>query len=71
MKEMGLASDPNKVIKIPNFKQAKVREAKKIVNQEESDDDSEEEVEVQPVVKKEVVQILEKEAKALRPRRFM
>ncbi|XP_047025459.1 nucleolar protein 16 [Helicoverpa zea] len=70
MKEMGLANDPNKVIKIPNFKQEKVKLAKRIVNQEESDDESEEEV-VQPVVKKEVVEILEKEAKAPRPRRFM
>lgn len=70
MKDMGLANDPNKVIKIPNFKQEKVRQAKKIVNQEESDEESEEE-EVQPVVKKEVVEILEKEAKAPRPRRFM
>lgn len=70
MKEMGLANDPNKVIKIPNFKQEKVKLAKRIVNQEESDDESEEEV-VQPVVKKEVVEILEKEAKAPKPRRFM
>lgn len=71
MKEMGLATDPNKVIKIPNFKQAKVREAKRIVNQESDEESEEEEVVVQPVVKKEVVEILEKEAKALRPRRFM
>lgn len=71
MKDMGLANDPNKVIKIPNFKQDKVKLAKKIVNQEESDEESEEET-IQPVVvKKEVVEILEKEAKAPRPRRFM
>ncbi|CAH1636560.1 unnamed protein product [Spodoptera littoralis] len=71
MKEMGLANDPNKVIKIPNFKQEKVKQAKKIINQEESDEDSEEEEVVQPVVKKEVVEMLEKEARAPRPRRFM
>lgn len=71
MKDMGLANDPNKVIKIPNFKQDKVKLAKRIVNQEESDEESEEE-RVQPVViKKEVVEILEKEAKEPRPRRFM
>lgn len=68
---MGLANDPNKVIKIPNFKQEKVKQAKKIVNQEESDEDTEEEEVVQPVVKKEVVEMLEKEARAPRPRRFM
>lgn len=68
---MGLANDPNKVIKIPNFKQEKVKQAKKIVNQEEFDEDTEEEEVVQPVVKKEVVEMLEKEARAPRPRRFM
>lgn len=69
MTEMGLANDPNKVLKIPNFKQEKVKMAKKIVNQDDSDNDVEEET--LPVVKKEVVEILEKEAKAPRPRRFM
>lgn len=71
MNEMGLANDPNKVIKIPNFKQEKVKIAKKIVNQESDDDEESEEEIVHPVVKKEVVAILEKEAKASRPRRFM
>ncbi|CAB3227037.1 unnamed protein product [Arctia plantaginis] len=71
MKEMGLASDPNKVIKIPNFKQEKVKIAKKIVNEDESDDDDVEEEIVQLVPKKEIVEILEKEARAPRQRRFM
>lgn len=68
MKEMGLANDPNKVIKIPNFKQEKVRVAKKIVNEDESDSEIEEVV--QTVPKKEVAEILEKEARAPRQRRF-
>lgn len=71
MQEMGLASDPNKVIKIPNFKQDKVKIAKKIVNEDESDDQDVEEEIVQPVPKNEIVEILEKEARAPRPRRFM
>lgn len=72
MKEMGLANDPNKVIKISNFKQDKVKLAKKIVNQESLDDDDDDDEElVQPIPKKEVVEILEKEARAPRPRRFM
>lgn len=66
---MGLANDPNKVISIPNFKQEQLLRAKKIVN----NDESEEEVEV---VKKRppklrVAEKLEQEAKAPRERKFM
>ncbi|XP_047990218.1 nucleolar protein 16 [Leguminivora glycinivorella] len=70
LKEMGLANDPNKAIKIPNYKQEQLKRAKKIVNQEESSE-SEEDVEVKIIPKKEVVERLEKEARAPRERRFM
>lgn len=65
---MGLAHDPNKIIKIPNFKQNQLKMAQKMVNENES----EEEEEVLKIVpKKEVVEKLEKEARAPRERRFM
>lgn len=69
LKEMGLATDPNKVIKIPNFKQDQIKKAKRMVNQ----DESEEEVEaiVRKPIKKEVAEKLEKNAKAPKERRFM
>lgn len=68
--EMGLANDPNKVIKIPNFKQEQLRIAKKIVNNGETDDDEETTVtRVPPKIR--VAQALEKEAKAPRERKFM
>ncbi|KOB69434.1 Nucleolar protein 16 [Operophtera brumata] len=69
LKNMGLVNDPNKAIKIPNFKEMKMKQAKKIVN----DDESEEEEEVQrpPPAKKEIAEILEKEARAPRARKFM
>ncbi|CAH2046994.1 unnamed protein product, partial [Iphiclides podalirius] len=67
--DMGLANDPNKVIKIPNFKQEKFKQAKAIVNRGEIEH-VEEEVPQLPV-KKEVAEKLEKEAKAPRERRFM
>ncbi|XP_063534666.1 nucleolar protein 16 [Cydia strobilella] len=70
LKEMGLANDPNKAIKIPNYKQEQLKRAKKIVNQEESSE-SEEDTEVKIIPKKEVVERLEKEARAPRERRFM
>ncbi|XP_063622092.1 nucleolar protein 16 [Cydia splendana] len=70
LKEMGLANDPNKAIKIPNYKQEQLKRAKKIVNQEESSE-SEEDTEVNIIPKKEVVERLEKEARAPRERRFM
>lgn len=67
--DMGLANDPNKVIKIPNFKQEKLKQAKEIVSKGEIEQ-IEEETTPLPV-KKEVAEILEKEAKAPRERRFM
>lgn len=69
LKEMGLASDPNKAVKIPNYKQEQLKRAKKMVSQESSE--SEEEVEVKIIPKKEIVEKLEKEARAPRQRRFM
>lgn len=68
LKEMGLANDPNKALKIPNFKQEQLKKAKKMVNDGESE--SEEEL-IKIVPKIEIVQKLEKEAKAPRERRFM
>lgn len=68
LKEMGLANDPNKAVKIPNFKQEQLKKAKKIVKDEESDSEEEQ---IKVVPKFEVVQKLEKEAKAPRERRFM
>ncbi|XP_063362728.1 nucleolar protein 16 isoform X1 [Cydia amplana] len=70
LKEMGLANDPNKAIKIPNYKQEQLKRAKKIVNQEESSE-SEEDIEVKIIPKIEVLARLEKEARAPRQRRFM
>ncbi|KAI8421614.1 hypothetical protein MSG28_009624 [Choristoneura fumiferana] len=69
LREMGLASDPNKAVKIPNYKQEQLKRAKKMVSQESSE--SEEEVEVKIIPKKEIVEKLEKEARAPRQRRFM
>lgn len=66
---MGLANDPNKVIKIPSFKKEQLRRAKEMVNNGESE--SEEEVEVLKAPKFEVVEKLEKEARAPRERKFM
>ncbi|KAJ0183196.1 hypothetical protein K1T71_001172 [Dendrolimus kikuchii] len=70
LKEMGLAHDPNKIIKIPNFKQDQLKVVKKIVNVSESEEEEEEEVQ-QIVPKKEVIEKLEKEARLPRERRFM
>ncbi|XP_068633892.1 nucleolar protein 16 [Battus philenor] len=69
--DMGLANDPNKVIKIPNFKQQKLKEAKVIVGKGEIDNSDEEEIVTQVPIKKEVVEKLEKDARAPRERRFM
>lgn len=65
---MGLANDPNKVIKIPSFKQEQLKRAKQMVNQ-----DFEEEEEAVPAIvpKSEVIEKLEKVAKAPRQRKFM
>ncbi|CAK1585264.1 unnamed protein product [Parnassius mnemosyne] len=68
--EMGLANDPNKVIKIPNFKQEKLKQAKEIVSKGESGILETEEETSQIPIKKEVAEKLEKEAKAPRERRF-
>ncbi|KAL0830454.1 hypothetical protein ABMA28_002621 [Loxostege sticticalis] len=68
LKEMGLANDPNKVIKIPNFKREQLKKAKKMVNDDETE--SEEET-IKVIPKIEVVEKLEKEAKAPRERKFM
>lgn len=68
---MGLADDPNKVIKIPSFKESMFKQARKIVrnNSEESDEEIEEVL--TPAPKKEVAEQLEKQAKAPRQRKFM
>lgn len=66
---MGLANDPNKVIKIPNFKQEQLRIAKKIVNDGETDDEETTVTRVPPKIR--VAEALEKEAKAPRERKFM
>lgn len=68
---MGLADDPNKVIKIPSFKEAKLKQARKIVNSESEDSEDEVEQVSMPAPKKEVALQLEKQAKAPRPRKFM
>ncbi|RVE54225.1 hypothetical protein evm_001052 [Chilo suppressalis] len=70
LKEMGLANDPNKVLKISNFKQDQLKKAKKITKQES---ESEEEIEKKPKIppKFDVVHKLEKEANAPRERKFM
>lgn len=66
---MGLVNDPNKAIKIPNFKEMKLKQARKIVNNDESEE--EEEVTSHPPSKKAVAEVLEKEARAPRTRKFM
>lgn len=68
LRDMGLATDPNKTIKIPNFKKEQVIKAKQIVNE---DSDLEEEVVVRVPRKGHVVEILEKECKAPRERKLM
>ncbi|KAL4709427.1 hypothetical protein ACJJTC_019724 [Scirpophaga incertulas] len=68
LKEMGLANDPNKVIKIPNFKQQQLKRAKSMTDS--ADCDTEDDQEIQPP-KIEVLQKLEQEAKAPRKRKFM
>lgn len=69
LKEMGLANDPNKVIKIPSFKKQQLKKAKQMVNPDDSE--SEEEVVPRKPLKMEVVEKLEKDAKAPKERRFM
>lgn len=69
LREMGLVSDPNKTIKIPNFKQTQIQRAKQMVNQIDSDEEVETVVRLPP--KKEVAEKLEKQAKAPRKRMFM
>jgi hypothetical protein len=71
LKEMGLANDPNKAVKIPNFKQEQLKKAKKNLRDINSDTDEEEEEIVKTPIKVEVMQKLEKEAKAPRERKFM
>ncbi|XP_053604888.1 nucleolar protein 16 [Plodia interpunctella] len=72
LKEMGLATDPNKAIKIPNFKQQQLKRARQMVNEGESgsEGEMEENVDKQPI-KGHIVGLLEKESKAPRERRFM
>ncbi|XP_026748951.1 nucleolar protein 16 [Galleria mellonella] len=70
LREMGLTTDPNKTIKIPNFKQEQVKKAKTIMKDDEIDMD-EEEVKVRIPRKVHVVEELEKESKAPRERKFM
>ncbi|CAG9787853.1 unnamed protein product [Diatraea saccharalis] len=69
LKEMGLANDPNKVIKIPNFKQEQLKKAIKLVKNYNSESEQEENVYKPPKI--DVLEKLEKEAKAPRERRFM
>ncbi|XP_045769384.1 nucleolar protein 16 [Maniola jurtina] len=72
LRDMGLASDPNKAISIPSFKEEKLRKALAIVNNAESDLEEEQEVVVpRPAPKIRVAEQLEQEAKAPRERRFM
>ncbi|VVD00597.1 nucleolar protein 16 [Leptidea sinapis] len=71
LRDMGLANDPNKVIKIPNLKEEKLKIAKKIVNPDLSDSDEELITVKKTPSKKSVAEQLEKEAKAPRERRFM
>ncbi|XP_013191156.2 nucleolar protein 16 [Amyelois transitella] len=70
LRDMGLATDPNKTIKIPNFKQQQLKRAKQMVNEGESESEEEQNIEEQPI-KGHVVGLLEKESKAPRKRRFM
>ncbi|CAG9133580.1 hypothetical protein JYU34_017171 [Plutella xylostella] len=65
--EMGLANDPNKVIKIPSHRQEVLKRAKSMVVNRDSDSE-EEAVYIAP--KKEVAEQLEKEARAPKERRF-
>ncbi|CAH0720114.1 unnamed protein product, partial [Brenthis ino] len=69
LRDMGLANDPNKVISIPNFKQEQLLRAKKIVNNDESEEDVE--VVNRRPSKLRVAEKLEQEAKAPRERKFM
>ncbi|XP_041980188.1 nucleolar protein 16 [Aricia agestis] len=71
LREMGLANDPNKAIKIPSFKQEKLQIAKKIVKGDDTDSEPEEPVPRRKPPKIAVAKELEKEAKAPRERRFM
>ncbi|XP_045499296.1 nucleolar protein 16 [Colias croceus] len=68
LRDMGLANDPNKVIKIPSFKEEQLKVAKKIVNPEAPDV---EKVVAKKSRKKVVAKKLEEEATAPRERRFM
>lgn len=66
---MGLANDPNKVIKIPNHRQEIVKQAKTMVRG--SDSEAEEEIESAYIPpKKEVAERLMTEARAPRERKF-
>ncbi|XP_072932599.1 nucleolar protein 16 [Epargyreus clarus] len=70
LRDMGLANDPNKAIKIPNYKRETFKKAVQIVKQ--CDSDSEEEVAPKrKPAKIEVVEKLEKVARAPRERKFM
>lgn len=71
LRDMGLATDPNKAISIPSFKQEKLQKALQIVNKIESDSEEETEIVQKPAPKRRVAEKLEQEAKAPRERRFM
>lgn len=67
---MGLANDPNEVLKIPCFKKQQLKKAKSMINKNiDSDDESSESLPTP--VKIDVRQKLEDEAKAPRRRKFM
>lgn len=69
LKEMGLAYDPNEILKIPNAKKEVIEDAKrKVLDPENMSESEEEEVDMGPV-KGHVAKKLEAEAKA--PRRRM
>ncbi|CAK1555399.1 unnamed protein product [Leptosia nina] len=69
LQDMGLANDPNKVIKIPSYKEEKLKIAKQIVNPDDTDT-KEPRVTKKKSRKKVVAKKLEEEAKAPRERRF-
>ncbi|XP_023945691.1 nucleolar protein 16 [Bicyclus anynana] len=71
LRDMGLATDPNKVISIPNFKQEKLNKALQIVNNIESDSEEEKVVVQKPAPKRRVAEQLELEARAPRESKFM
>lgn len=69
LRDMGLANDPNKVIRIPSFKQEQIKKAKEMINHSDSEEENVVKSRVPPKIA--VAQQLEAVAKAPRERRFM